>query len=36
MVISSEESDQGEQKAGHERDRALQVESQKHRSQPKP
>ena len=35
MVITREECDQGEQKAGNERDRALKVKSQNHRSQPK-
>lgn len=35
MVISGEQRDQGKQKAGDERDRALQVESKRHRSQPK-
>jgi len=35
MVITREKCDQGEQKAGNERDRALKVKSQNHRSQPK-
>ena len=36
MVITRKECDQGEQKAGNERDLAMQVESQNHRNQPKP
>ena len=35
MVITREKCDQGEQKAGNERDRALKVKSQNHRSQRK-
>ena len=36
MAITREKRDQGEQKAGNERDRALKVKSRNHRSQPKP
>jgi hypothetical protein len=36
MVITREECDQGEQKAGNEHDHALQVKSPNLRSQPKP
>jgi hypothetical protein len=36
MVISGEQRNQGQQSAGNESDRALQVESNKPRSQPKP
>ncbi len=35
MVITREQRDQGEQKAGDQRDPALEVESEQHRSQPK-
>jgi hypothetical protein len=36
MVMPREQRDQGKQKACNERDRTLQVESKKHRSQPEP
>jgi len=36
MVITREPRNQGKQKAGEKGDRALQIESKYHRSQPKP
>jgi len=36
MVVTREQRNQGKQKAGEKGDRALQIESKHHRSQPKP